>query len=227
MPSQDGAEKHFRFPTCKKRSMAIKARLKRAAVADTGEAWRSRIVGEGDVAPSSLEAHPNNWRKHPDRQQRALAGVLSKVGWVQRVVVNKRTGRIIDGHARVELAVKRGETSVPVVWVDLSEEDEKLVLATLDPIGALAEADDTKLEELLGSVLSSGDNADLLGDTFDDAGDLDEIGVTEIETSTVHDEFWISVRGPLPSQPDALEALKRMLERIPGCTVDVGGLEGL
>lgn len=206
--------------------MAIKAKLRRHAQGSSGP-WVSRIVGEADVDPRTLAPHPDNWRKHPERQQRALSGVLSKVGWVQRVVVNIRTGRILDGHARVELACKHGEASVPIVRVDLSEEEEKLVLATLDPIGALADADNAKLEELIGQVLSNGDNADLLGDTYDDADAPSEVGVSEIDVSTVQDEFWISVRGPLPSQPDAIERLKKALEELPGCTVDVGGVEGL
>jgi hypothetical protein len=166
-----------------------------------------------------------NWRKHPDRQRSALRGTLDKVGWVASIMVNKRTGRMIDGHARVEEALSKGEKSVPVDYVDLSEDEEKLVLATLDPIGALAEADGDKLEELLGEI--AGENIDLLASTFDDADAGQDLGVEEIDTSTVQDEFWISVRGPLPSQPDALRELQKALQDMPGVTVEVGGVEGL
>jgi site-specific DNA-methyltransferase (adenine-specific) len=41
---------------------------------------------------------------------------------------------------------------VPVLYVDLSPEEEALVLATLDPIGAMAVADDDRLRELLAEV---------------------------------------------------------------------------
>ena len=67
------------------------------------------------------------------------------------VVVNVRTGHIVDGHARVEEAIARGET-VPVTHVDLSQEEEDLVLATLDPIGAMANTDEAKLNELLRGI---------------------------------------------------------------------------
>jgi hypothetical protein len=102
--------------------------------------WRNRIVGEALVAASDLRANPKNWRTHSKAQRAALDGVLDEVGWVQRVMVNQRSGLIMDGHARVEQAAARGE-SVPVVYVDLSEQEEALVLATFDPLGAMASVD--------------------------------------------------------------------------------------
>jgi hypothetical protein len=98
--------------------------------------WRNRIVGSGEEAPDQLLANPANRRIHPKAQQDALAGALDAVGWVQQVLVNRRTGFVVDGHARVALALSRGEATVPVLYVDLAPEEEALVLATLDPIGA-------------------------------------------------------------------------------------------
>jgi DNA modification methylase len=74
------------------------------------------------------------------------------VGWVQQVMVNRRTGFVVDGHARVALAISRNEPSVPVLYVDLSPEEEALVLATLDPIGAMAGRDQARLDELLADI---------------------------------------------------------------------------
>ena len=62
--------------------------------------WRSRIVGHGEEAPDQLLANPRNYRIHPKAQQDALEGVLSEVGWVQNIIVNQRTGYVIDGQAR-------------------------------------------------------------------------------------------------------------------------------
>ena len=115
-------------------------------------AWESRITGHGEAAPADLVGNPRNWRTHPQAQRDALAGVLDEVGWVQDVIVNKRTGYLVDGHARVAVAAQRGEASVPVVYVDLSEDEERLILATLDPLSAMAEADDDALSDLLAAV---------------------------------------------------------------------------
>src|SRR3990170_3494486 len=93
--------------------------------------WRSRIVGSGEEAPDQLLANPANWRIHPKAQQEALAGVLGQVGWVQQVLVNRRTGHVVDGHLRVALALRQEAPTVPVLYVELSEAEEKLVLAAL------------------------------------------------------------------------------------------------
>jgi hypothetical protein len=61
-----------------------------AAAPATG--WRNRITGSGEEAPDQLLANPANWRIHPKAQQNALAGALDAVGWVQQVLVNRRTG---------------------------------------------------------------------------------------------------------------------------------------
>jgi ParB-like chromosome segregation protein Spo0J len=114
--------------------------------------WRNRIVGSGTEAPERLAANPANWRVHPRHQRDALAGSLDTVGWVAQVLVNRRTGYVVDGHARVALALARGEPAVPVLYVDLSPDEERLVLATFDPIGALAGADGERLTALLAEV---------------------------------------------------------------------------
>jgi len=114
--------------------------------------WRSRIVGQGQEAPDQLLANPRNWRMHPKTQLDALAGVLYPVRWVQNIIVNQRTGYVIDGHARIALAISRGEPSVPVVYVDLDENEEGIILAALDPLAGMAITDKAKLAELLADI---------------------------------------------------------------------------
>jgi hypothetical protein len=115
--------------------------------------WQNRIVGTGTRPASDFLAHSENWRIHPKNQQDALKGVLDSVGWVQNVVVSARTGKMLDGHLRVTLALRQGEeTPVPYVEVDVTEDEERLILATLDPIAALAGIDKEKLAPLLGSL---------------------------------------------------------------------------
>ncbi len=115
--------------------------------------WKNRIVGHGEQAASQFMANPLNWRIHPKAQREALTGVLSEVGWVQSVIVNRTTGNVVDGHARIEEALKLGdETPVPFIEVELSEEEEQKILLTIDPISAMAAADKQNLDALLQDV---------------------------------------------------------------------------
>ena len=103
-------------------------------------------------------ANPRNWRVHPKDQQRALTGALDEVGWVQQVLVNRTTGKLVEGHLRVELAISLGEPSVLVTDLDLTEDEELLVLATLDPLAAMANAEKDVLAALLAER-KTGDEA--------------------------------------------------------------------
>lgn len=123
-----------------------------------------------------FQAHPRNWRTHPPQQRRALATSLNKVGWVGAVLVNRQTGHLLDGHERLWQALEQGDdTPVPYIEVDVSEDEEHLILATLDPIGAMAETDAEMLAGLLAELgdVPEFDDADisaLLADIADQAG---------------------------------------------------------
>ena len=114
--------------------------------------WQNRIVGYGEEDPEQLLANPRNFRIHPKVQQSALEGSLDTVGWIDDVIVNQRTGFVLDGHLRVSLALRHDAPKVPVKYVDLSEEEEAIALATFDPITAMAAADKDKLTELLRDI---------------------------------------------------------------------------
>lgn len=119
--------------------------------------WLNRIVEYGNADPEQLLANPNNWRIHPVYQQEALNGLLDEVGWVDDVIVNRRTGFVLDGHLRVMQAMKRAMKSMPVAYVELSDAEESEVLATLDAIGALANTDGDKLIHLTELVQTADD----------------------------------------------------------------------
>ena len=125
---------------------------RRKAKPDTANRWRNRIIGEGEEAPDQLLANPLNFRIHSTHQGKALTGALDTLGWVQRVIVNQRTGHMLDGHLRVKLALQQGEGTIPVLYVDLTEDEERIALATLDPIAAMAGTDDAQLAALLEGV---------------------------------------------------------------------------
>jgi hypothetical protein len=150
--------------------------------------WQNRIVGYGNEAPDQLLANPKNFRRHPKHQQEALSGVLNEVGVVQNVIVNKRTGNVVDGHLRIELAMRENQKEIPVTYVDLSESEEAEILATLDPISSLAFTDKEKLDELLRDVRSSDENVtNLLKSLVEGMPDSKEIG--EVSGRGVTDKF--------------------------------------
>jgi len=127
-------------------------------------AFPNRIVGEGFEDPHKLRANPLNWRVHTKIQREAQTDVLRSLGWIQRVIVNRRTGNIVDGHLRVELAIEEHEPQVPVLYVDLSAAEERMALTTIDPLSELAATDPEKLHGLLGQLERPNDGplADLL-----------------------------------------------------------------
>lgn len=115
------------------------------------DSWHNRIVGYDTVSPDQLLANPRNWRVHPQFQQQALLGLLRDIGWVQDVIVNQRTGFVVDGHLRVTLALRENQP-VPVKYVDLSDQEEASIIASLDPIACMAVADAEQLNNLLETV---------------------------------------------------------------------------
>ena len=122
--------------------------------------WKNKIVGHGEEAPDQLLANPLNARIHPTEQQDALEGSLEEIGWIQDVIVNMRTSEqwpagerevqtLVDGHARVKLAMRHGQEKIPVKYVDLTPNEERLALAVFDPIGAMAVVDEAIFKQLL------------------------------------------------------------------------------
>ncbi len=67
--------------------------------------------------------------------------------------------------------MRQGEKTIPVKYVELTPAEENLILATFDPISAMAATDAAKLEELLHEV-TTGDEAlqELLTKLGEDAG---------------------------------------------------------
>ena len=121
--------------------------------------WQDRIVRLDRRPAGELAAHPQNWRRHPEAQRKTMQAAADEVGKVAPLVENLRSEAkgwpsgsapvLIDGHLRMELARELGAATLPVVVVDLTERQEQLALATLDPIGGQAEADPELLAALL------------------------------------------------------------------------------
>ncbi len=149
------------------------------------EPWQNRIVGRRDANPSELQAHPQNWRTHPEKQAAGLRAVMDRVGVVQDVVVSKRTGRILDGHLRVDMAIATGQPTIPIVEVDVSEEEERFILSTFDSLGGMADFNAEALTGLLAQVEAP------LGEGFADifASLRDHAGLTPAEPKVPPADF--------------------------------------
>ncbi len=121
--------------------------------------WKNRIVEYGEMPANQYLAHELNARRHPGKQREALIGSLNEVGWVAPVIVSARTGKLLDGHARIEETLTKDEEAmVPFVKVDVSENEERTILASFDPITGLATYDREALDALLREV-STGEAA--------------------------------------------------------------------
>jgi DNA modification methylase len=111
-----------------------------------------RVKEYRKVRACDLVPHPANWRTHPDIQASALRDLLKEIGFAGAVIARElNDGRlqIIDGHLRVETMGKR---EVGVLVTDLTAEEAEKLLLTYDPLGAMATADQSRLEALLASV---------------------------------------------------------------------------
>lgn len=113
---------------------------------------RNRVKELRFIRAADLRPHALNWRTHPENQRAALSGVLQEVGYADALIARVDGDgelELIDGHLRQDLTP---DMEVPVLVTDLSESEAKLVLATLDPLAALAQVDTSQLDELLRSV---------------------------------------------------------------------------
>ncbi|MBK9276525.1 MAG: DNA modification methylase [Flavobacteriales bacterium] len=117
--------------------------------------YRNRILGLEYIKTADLTEHPGNWREHPAAQAEALKGVLNEVGIAGALLAyrSQRQGGalvVIDGHLRKDAAPQ----TWPVLVLDVDDAEADYLLATHDPLAAMATADAGALDALLSSVQS-------------------------------------------------------------------------
>jgi hypothetical protein len=113
---------------------------------------RDRIKELRRVKARDLLPNPKNWRRHPQMQADALRGLLAEVGYADALLARELPGgklMLIDGHLRAETTP---DMMVPVLVVDVNEEEADKLLLTLDPLAGLAQADVERIKELLATV---------------------------------------------------------------------------
>ena len=132
---------------------------------------RDRIRELRRVHASELRPNPKNWRMHPEAQANALKGVLAEIGIADAVLARELEDgslMLLDGHLRVETM---GDQIIPVLVLDVNEAEGDKVLATLDPLAAMAEADKVKLDAILREVdTGSPELQQMLADLAEEAG---------------------------------------------------------
>ena len=109
---------------------------------------KDRIKELRRVKGSDLAAHPKNWRKHPATQKQAMESVLASVGWADAVLARETPDglELIDGHLRSDMSP---DDEIPVLILDVDEHEAEMILATHDPLAAMAQADQDGLQSLL------------------------------------------------------------------------------
>jgi ParB-like chromosome segregation protein Spo0J len=113
---------------------------------------RDRIKELRRVRASELRPNRRNWRTHPQAQRDTLRGVLAEVGYADALLARELPDgslELIDGHLRAETTP---DIEVPVLILDLDEAEAAKLLALLDPLAAMADANDEMLAELIADV---------------------------------------------------------------------------
>ena len=136
---------------------------------------RDRVVELRKVPANTIRPNPWNWRLHPQAQRDALTEIVEEIGFAGALIARETPDglELVDGHLRQDMSK---DELVPVLIVDMTEEEVRRLLATLDPIGAMAQTDVIALTALLDTLDVSGEaTIEMLDDLVKDADSIEEI----------------------------------------------------
>jgi DNA modification methylase len=102
------------------------------------------------VPIDELLPDPANPRRISDEELDALERSIRQFGFVQPVLARREDRTVIGGHQRLLAARRLGLTSVPVIWLDLSTEQARLLGLALNKISG--SWDDALLARLLADL---------------------------------------------------------------------------
>jgi hypothetical protein len=175
--------------------------------------YRNRVKGLRTVRARDLRANPRNWRTHPREQQEALRAILSEVGWASALVARELPDgslMLIDGHLRADTAA---DEEVPVVVVDVTEQEAEKLLLSLDPLAALADSNAQALDSLIRDA-QTGESAlaKLWESLARDNGLLEEgeATVTELEVKPPPQMAWVVVGVPVVRYGEVQPAIESL-----------------
>lgn len=122
-----------------------------------------------DIKPANY--NPRKSLKAGDAEYEKIKNSLEHFGYIEPIIINKRTGNIVGGHQRFTVIKDLGYTTVDVVEVDLDDKKEKALNVALNKIKG--SWDNNKLAKLISDM--SQDNIELTG--------FNEIEVTSLLAS--------------------------------------------
>ena len=178
-------------------------------------------------AIESLTPYARNARTHTDAQVDQIAASIREFGWTKPLIVDER-GCVLAGHGALAAAKRLGLERVPVIQrVGLSEEQKRAYLIADNKLSENSAWDNELLAVELDELRQGQFDLALLGFTDEEIarllpdGGADQAEVREIPVAPVLDSFWISVRGPLAKQAEALQRLQAVMEPL-GLEVELG-----
>lgn len=109
---------------------------------------RNRIKGHRRVRAGDLVPHEMNWRTHPNKQRQALKALYREVGFARSLLAYELSDgrlKLIDGHLRRDLDPNM---EVEVEILDVTEEEARQLLLSIDSLAGLAETDAAVVAQL-------------------------------------------------------------------------------
>jgi hypothetical protein len=116
---------------------------------------RNRIKAHVRVRAGDLVPHELNPRKHSQEQREALSALYEEIGFARSVLAYRRADgrlKLIDGHLRQSMDP---DMEIDVEVLDVSDEEARKLLLSLDPLAQLAEYDEQCLADLRSLTQSS------------------------------------------------------------------------
>lgn len=122
------------------------------------------------VPTQNLHPNPRNPNQHPDSQIELLGNIIEKTGWRMPITVSNRSNMVVKGHGRLQAAISKGWSNVPVDYQDYASNEEELAdLMADNRLAELSDNDDLILSELIQEVKDADpDMLEMTGYTEDD-----------------------------------------------------------
>lgn len=137
-----------------------------------------------------IKPYPNNSKEHQDRQVKQIAASIQEFGFNQPIVVDN-DDVIIVGHGRYMAAKFLGFEKVPVLKIDLNEEQAKSYRLADNKLNESKWKMDIVIEELKSMSIEmidlSGFDKNLILETKEDNPDLSKIGKPKSVLGDVYD----------------------------------------